>query len=39
MGTTSADSLGDPGIGGALIGTLGAPAAASQFINHGTPGR
>ncbi|WP_269199379.1 hypothetical protein [Mycobacterium colombiense] len=42
MGTTSADSLGDAGIGGAFIRTFvafGAPRAANQFINHATPGR
>lgn len=42
MGTTSADSLGDPGIGGTFIrtpGAFGAPTATNQFINHATPGR
>lgn len=42
MGTTSADSLGDPGIGGAFIrtsGVFGAQTATNQFINHATPRR
>lgn len=42
MGTTSADSLGEPGIDGAFIrtsGVCGAPTATNQFINHATPRR